>query len=53
MQEARAATAPHHTLQNSISRTGRDDCKHAYAGMGLLAAPRLLWDTMRDKGCKW
>jgi hypothetical protein len=37
----------------AIAKAARGDCKSAYAGIGLLAIPALLWDTVRDKGCKW
>lgn len=36
-----------------IARAHRPDCKSAYAGAGLFAIPLLLYDTARDKGCRW
>ena len=41
-------------LARGIERAERADCKHAYAGLGLLAAPMLLKDALdKDNGCKW
>ncbi|WP_146056816.1 hypothetical protein [Chromobacterium alticapitis] len=41
-------------LARGIDRAERADCKNAYAGMGLLAAPMLLKDAFdKDNGCKW
>ncbi|WP_434630577.1 hypothetical protein [Chromobacterium sp. CV08] len=41
-------------LARGIDRAERADCKHAYAGLGLLAAPMLLKDAFdKDNGCKW
>lgn len=36
-----------------IAQAHRPDCKSAYAGAGLFAIPLLLYDTARDKGCRW
>ncbi|MEN7433537.1 MULTISPECIES: hypothetical protein [Chromobacteriaceae] len=41
-------------LARGIDRAQRADCKNAYAGLGLLAAPMLLKDALdKDNGCKW
>ncbi|AXE30374.1 hypothetical protein DK842_10955 [Chromobacterium phragmitis] len=41
-------------LARNIDRAQRADCKNAYAGLGLLAAPLLLKDAFdKDNGCKW
>ncbi|MEO4027618.1 hypothetical protein ABH313_06165 [Chromobacterium vaccinii] len=41
-------------LARGIDRAERADCKNAYAGLGLLAAPMLLKDALdKDNGCKW
>ncbi|MBP4046858.1 hypothetical protein [Chromobacterium violaceum] len=41
-------------LARGIDRAERADCKRAYAGLGLLAAPMLLKDAFdKDNGCKW
>ncbi|KUM04459.1 hypothetical protein KIF53_03005 [Chromobacterium subtsugae] len=41
-------------LARGIAQAERADCKHAYAGLGLLAAPMLLKDALdKDNGCKW
>lgn len=37
----------------AVSEAARADCRHAYAGAGLLAIPALVIDTVRDSGCKW
>ncbi len=29
------------------------DCRTAYAGLGLLAIPLLIKDTITDSGCRW
>ncbi|WP_269532913.1 hypothetical protein [Chitinimonas sp. BJYL2] len=40
-------------LARAIDKSARPDCRTAHAGMGLLAALPLIYDTVRDKGCKW
>lgn len=40
-------------LADDVQKTGRSDCRKAYAEMGLLAPLALLHDTLTDKGCKW
>ncbi|MFC4159309.1 hypothetical protein [Chitinimonas lacunae] len=40
-------------MARSINKAARPDCREAYAGMGLLAAPMLIKDGVTDKGCKW
>ncbi|HYR00824.1 MAG TPA: hypothetical protein VET86_12320, partial [Casimicrobiaceae bacterium] len=40
-------------LARDIRKAGQPDCRDAYAGMGLLGALPLLWDTMTDTGCRW
>ena len=47
------ARSPTRTLEKQIGESARPGCKDAHAGLGLLAAPRLLWDAARDDGCKW
>ena len=40
-------------LARDIKKAAQPDCRDAYAGMGLLAAPFLLFDTVTDTGCRW
>jgi len=40
-------------LSRSISKSARKDCRTAHAGLGLLALPFLIADTITDRGCKW
>lgn len=40
-------------LARDIEKAGKEDCREAYAGMGLLAVPMLAVDALRTKGCKW
>ncbi|WP_137940049.1 hypothetical protein [Chitinivorax sp. B] len=40
-------------LAKGIAKSERSDCRDAYAGYGLLAAPLLLKDAATGKGCKW
>jgi len=40
-------------LGRDIQKAAQPDCRNAYAGMGLLAAPFLLWDSVTDTGCRW
>ncbi|WP_436407348.1 hypothetical protein [Burkholderia cenocepacia] len=40
-------------LADGISGARRADCRHAYAGAGLLALPMLALDAVRDTGCQW
>ncbi|OHX18117.1 hypothetical protein [Chromobacterium sphagni] len=41
-------------LARNIDQAQRKDCKTAYSGLGLLAAPFLLKDALdKDNGCKW
>ncbi len=40
-------------LAESIEKAAKEDCRKAYAGMGLLAVLPLAADAVRDKGCKW
>ena len=40
-------------LAKDIQKAAQPDCRNAYAGMGLLAAPFLLWDSVTDTGCRW
>ncbi|WP_447920955.1 hypothetical protein [Achromobacter aegrifaciens] len=40
-------------IARGIAKSARPPCKNAHAGMGLLALPLLLADTVTDRGCKW
>lgn len=40
-------------IARGIAKSARPPCKNAHAGMGLLALPFLLADTVTDRGCKW
>ncbi len=40
-------------LAKGIANSARPSCSDAQTGMGLLALPFLLADTLRDEGCKW
>lgn len=40
-------------LAKNLRKAVRADCKQAYQGLGLLAVPILLKDTMLDSGCNW
>lgn len=40
-------------LAKDIEKTGKPNCKEAYAGGGLLAVVPLVLDTVRQDGCKW
>ncbi|CDN60253.1 hypothetical protein I35_1730 [Burkholderia cenocepacia H111] len=40
-------------LADGVSGARRADCRHAYAGAGLLALPMLALDAVRDTGCQW
>jgi hypothetical protein len=37
----------------AIAGALKPDCRVAYAGLGLLAVPPLLWSTIADGGCRW
>lgn len=40
-------------LQEGIAQSAKPNCKNAYSQMGLLAAPMLLLDSVRENGCTW
>ena len=40
-------------LARDIQKAAQPDCRDAYAGLGLLAVPFLLKDTLTDTGCRW
>jgi hypothetical protein len=40
-------------LAKELDKAVRADCKTAYQGLGILAAPLLLHNTLTDKGCQW
>ncbi|KQV37767.1 hypothetical protein [Massilia sp. Root335] len=40
-------------LARGIARSSRNDCRTAYAGLGLLAVLPLLKDAVTGSGCKW
>jgi hypothetical protein len=44
---------PESKLGRAIQKAAQPDCRDAYAGMGLLAIPFLLKDTVTDTGCRW
>lgn len=39
-------------LATGFARAQRADCRNAYAHLGLLAIPRLLFER-KDQGCRW
>jgi hypothetical protein len=41
------------TLGRAIGKAAQPDCRVAYAGLGLLGIPFLLFDTVTDTGCRW
>ena len=41
------------TLGRAIGNAAQPDCRAAYAGLGLLGIPFLLFDTVTDTGCRW
>jgi hypothetical protein len=41
------------TLGRAIARAAQPDCRAAYAGLGLLGLPFLLFDNLTDTGCRW
>jgi len=47
------AKAEPSALAKGIANSARPSCSDAKTGMGLLALPFLLADTLRDEGCKW
>lgn len=40
-------------LSRSIEKSARPDCRSARSGLGLLAIPALLADSLGDSGCRW
>jgi hypothetical protein len=44
---------PDSKLGRAIQKAAQPDCRDAYAGLGLLAIPLLLKDTITDVGCRW
>ncbi len=40
-------------LAQELDKAGREDCRKAYGGAGLLAVVPLLRDAVSGKGCKW
>jgi hypothetical protein len=44
---------PKTKLGRAIEKAAQPDCRDAYAGLGLLAIPLLLKDTVTDTGCRW
>jgi hypothetical protein len=40
-------------FSEAIEDAKRGDCRSEYAGIGLLAIPLLLKDTITGEGCKW
>ena len=40
-------------LGKAIQKAAQPDCRDAYAAMGLLAVPFLMFDTITDTGCRW
>jgi hypothetical protein len=41
------------SLGRAIGKAAQPDCRVAYAGLGLLGLPFLLFDTVTDTGCRW
>jgi len=44
---------PDDTAQRGLERARRNDCRSAYAAMGVLAVLPLLKDAVTGSGCKW
>lgn len=40
-------------LVREVEKGDRGDCRTAYAGLGLLAVPFLLRDSVSESGCRW
>jgi hypothetical protein len=40
-------------LARDIEKSGKADCRKAYAGAGVLAVVPLLTDAVKGSGCKW
>lgn len=40
-------------LQRSLEANAPPDCRHAYAGFGLLAVLPLVHDAVTGRGCSW
>jgi len=40
-------------LEESLEKAGKEDCRKAHAGNGLLAVLPLALDAARKNGCKW
>ncbi len=40
-------------LARDIEKSGKTDCRKAYAGAGVLAVLPLMADAVRSGGCKW
>lgn len=40
-------------LAQDLEKAGKQDCRQAYGGAGLLAVVPLALDAVRDKGCRW
>jgi hypothetical protein len=45
--------SPAQALEKTVAKSVRPDCKETYASLGLLAAPRLVWDLAKQEGSKW
>jgi len=41
------------TFGQTVGRSARPDCQSAYRGMGLVAIPVLLFNTVARTGCRW
>lgn len=44
---------PDDSAQRGLERARRNDCRSAYAAMGVLAVLPLLKDAVTGSGCKW
>ena len=40
-------------LVREVEKADRGDCRTAYAGLGLLAVPFLVRDSVSESGCHW
>jgi hypothetical protein len=50
---ANEAKSVQERLADEVAKSARADCRTAYSGAGLLAIPMLIWDSVKQEGCKW
>ncbi|OWQ89234.1 hypothetical protein CDN98_01380 [Roseateles terrae] len=44
---------PKDKLAEELKRAGQEECRKAYADMGVLAVVPLARDAVKGKGCRW